>query len=171
MLTVTSVVGNVSANTEFAEAYRKLSASGDVETILLSRPEAQKSRLRRRSDAGTDVAIALEEGHRLRNGDVLLSEGGRMIVVRYEPEDLLRFKIKDGLSDHQRVATAAKLGHLIGNLHRPICTEGEVLYTPSQSEGEAESILKALGTKASWIEVKHVRMVFEPEEGSSSHTH
>jgi urease accessory protein len=171
MLTITSIVGNVSSNAAFADAYGRLSALGEVETILLSRPEAQRSRMRRHSDAGTDIAITLEDGHHLRHGDVLLADDNRMIVVHYEPEDVLRFRMKDGLPDGEKIAVAVKLGHLIGNLHRPICTKDDAVYMPLQSDVEVESIVKAMGPMISWIEVQHVKTVFEPQEGSSLHTH
>jgi urease accessory protein len=171
VLTVTSIVGNVESNPAFAESYARLSASGEVETVILPRSEAQRSRMRKVSDAGTDIAITLEDGHHPRHGDVLLAGNNRMIVVRYEPEDVLRFTMKDGLPDEEKIAVAVKLGHFIGNLHRPICTKGDAVYIPLQSEVEVESIVKALGPIASLVEVRYMKTVFEPEEGSSLHSH
>jgi urease accessory protein len=171
MLTITSVLGNVRSSTVLMEDHERLSARGQVETVSLSRLEAQKSRLRRPSDVGTDLAIALEDGEHLRDGDVLLAAEHRMIVVRYEPEDVLEFRMKEGLPSEEKIAVAVKLGHLIGNLHKPVGMKDGAVRTPSQSEVETENILKALGPMSAWLEVQHVKAVFEPQEGGSVHGH
>ena len=171
MLTITSVVGNVNSDPALAEAHRRLSAKREVETILLPRHEALRSRMRKRSDAGTDIAITLEDGDHLDHGDVLLATGDRMIVVQYEPEDVLRFRMKDGLPDGDRMVVALRLGHMIGNLHRPISTRDGEVYMPLQSAAEAESMTKAMGPVAAWVEIEHLKTVFEPQEGLTSHDH
>ena len=58
--------------------------------------------MRKRSDAGTDIAIAIEDGNHLRHGDVLLLGEDRMIIVQLEPEDVLRFRVKEGSSLRRR---------------------------------------------------------------------
>src|ERR1700691_4800886 len=120
---VTSVPGNFSSDPALAEAHARLAAMGKVETLLLSRAEAQRSRMRKRSDAGTDIAIVLEDGHHLRHGDVLVVGEDKMIVVQLEPEDVLRFRVKEGIiPPAEEKSVAVKLGRFIGNLHRPIRT-------------------------------------------------
>lgn len=171
MLTITSVVGNLASDPALAKERGRLSSTGKVETVLVSRLDAQRSRMRKRSDAGTDIAIALEEGDHLDHGDILLATGERMIVVMYEPEDVLRFRIREGLPEEERVELAVRLGHMIGNLHRPIGAKGGEVLTPIQSASEAERMVKAMGEMARLVEVEQVRMVFEPEEGTSSHAH
>jgi urease accessory protein len=171
VLKVTSVSGNVSSDSALAEAYARLAAMGKVETLLLSRAEAQRSRMRRTSDAGTDIAIVIEDGHHLRHGDVLLVGEDRMIIVQLEPEDVLRFRVKEGIVPAaEEKAVAVELGHFIGNLHRPIRTRDDgSVDMPLQSETEAEAFLGAMGRKrkkmASLVDVQRLRTVFEPEEG------
>jgi urease accessory protein len=168
---VTSVPGNVSSDPALAEAYARLAATGKVETLVLSRTEAQRSRMRKRTDAGTDVAIAIEGGNHLRHGDVLLLGEDRMIIVQLEPEDVLRFRVKEGIiPPAEERAVAVELGHFIGNLHRPIRTRDDgSVDMPLQSETEAEGLLRAMWRKrkkmASLVEVQRLRTVFEPEEG------
>lgn len=171
MMTITSVVGNIRSDKNLEDAYQKLSGEKKVEKVLLSRVEAQRSRMRRTSDAGTDIAITLEHGSTLKHGDVLLLEENKMIVVEYEPEDVLGFKIKEELSSDQKIAIAIKMGHAIGNLHRPICVKDNITYMPMQSESEAEDIKKILLPIIDDIDIQHSKIIFEQEEGTEVHTH
>jgi len=171
MITITSVIGNVRSDKKLGDAYQRLSKENKVERVLLSRMEAQRSRMRRISDAGTDIAISLEQGSMLKHGDVLLADENKLIVVEYEPEDMMGFKIKDELSIEQKVTIAIKLGHIIGNLHRPICTKGNTTYMPIQSESEVADIKRNLAPISTYIDIQHAKIVFEPEEGIEVHTH
>lgn len=171
MITITSVVGNVRSDKKLGDMYRRLDKENKVERILMSRMEAQRSRLRKTSDRGTDVAISLEQGSILRHGDVLLNGQNKMIVVEYEPEGVLGFKIKNELPSDKKIAIAIKLGHIIGNLHRPICTKDNVTYMSIQSESEVDSIKKHLAPIIAYIDIIQTRIIFEPEEEIEDHTH
>jgi urease accessory protein len=170
-MTVTSVVGNVRTDKKLKDVFQKLNKENKVERILLSRMEAQKSRIRRSSDAGTDIAINLNHDSMLKHGDVLRVENNRMIIVEYEPEDVLSFKIKDEISNYQKVATAIKLGHVIGNLHRPICIKDNITYMPIQSESEIANIKKILLPIIDCIDIHSEKIVFEQDEGTKVHAH
>ncbi len=171
MMTVTSVVGNIRSDNRLMDVYQRLGRAKKMERVRLSRIEAQKSRIRRVSDAGTDVAISLELSSVLKHGDVLYVDENKMIVVEYEPEDVLGFKIKDELSGEQRIAIAIKLGHIIGNLHRPLCMKDDTAYMPMESESEVENLKEILAPIIRHIDIRQARMVFEPEEGIEVHAH
>ncbi|HLE34392.1 MAG TPA: hypothetical protein VI698_00735 [Nitrososphaerales archaeon] len=171
MLTITSVVGNLRSDKKFGDAYKNLEGKKKVERILLSRMEAQRSRMRKISDAGTDIAINIENGSMLKHGDILLADENKLIVVEYEQEDVLGFKIRDELSSERKTTVAIKLGHIIGNLPRPICTKDGITYIPIQSESEVANIKNNLASIIDYIDIRHTKMVFEPEEGVEHHTH
>jgi len=171
MITITTVVGNVRSDAKLGDAYERLYRENKVERVLLSRMEAQRLRMRKVSDSGTDIAISLEQGSMLKHGDVLLVDQNKMIVVEYEPEDVLGFKIKNELANDEKVAIAIKLGHIIGNLHRPICVKGNIIYMPIQSESEVENIKKNLEPIIAYIDICHEKIVFEQEEGIDTHAH
>lgn len=171
MITITSVLGNIRSDKTLENTYKKLESEKKVERVILSRMEAQRSRMRRISDAGTDIAISIEQGSMLKHGDILLADENKLIVVEYEQEDVLGFKIKDELSSEQKIAVAIKLGHIIGNLHRPICTKGNITYIPIQSESEVANIKNNLAPIIDYIDIHYTKIVFEPEEGIDVHTH
>lgn len=171
MITITSIVGNIRLDKKLGEAYQRLARENKVERILLSRTEAQRSRMRRASDEGTDVAISLEQGFIIKHGDILFVDENKMIVIEYEPEDVLGFKIKAKLSSEQKTMIAIKLGHIIGNLHRPLCIKDNITYMPLQSESELSNIKKILEPIIHYIDIQQGKMIFEPEEGIEVHTH
>jgi urease accessory protein len=78
-----------------------------------------RRRVRRLIEApdGTRLALELATGTVLHPGQVLHRAGGRAYVVTAEPEDVIVARPHD-------LAEAARVGHLIGNLHRDIETDG-----------------------------------------------
>ena len=171
MITITSVVGNIGSDKKLEAAYKKLESEKKVEKVLVSRMEAQRARMRKVSDAGTDIAINIENGSVLKHGDILLADENKLIVVQYEQEDVLGFKIKDELSSELKISVGIKLGHIIGNLHRPICAIDNITYIPIQSESEIANIKNNLAPVINYIDIHHSKIIFEPEEGVELHTH
>ena len=66
MILIETVLGNA-ADPDWSERV----AAGRVDTLELDHWEAQKSRLRKRSAGGVELAISLERNSFLRDGDVL----------------------------------------------------------------------------------------------------
>ena len=79
-----------------------------------------RRRVRRIVDAPDGVALALElpTGTVLRPGHVLHRAGRHAYVVTALPEDVIVVKPRG-------VAEAARIGHLMGNLHRDIDIDGD----------------------------------------------
>ncbi|MFQ5941200.1 MAG: urease accessory protein UreE [Nitrososphaerales archaeon] len=171
MIAIASVVGNIRSEKKLNDVYRKLDHENKVERLLLSRMEAERSRIRRSTDAATDIAINLKHGLMLKHGDVLLLEDSKMIIVEYEVEDVLGVKIKDELSTDQKIATGIKLGHVFGNLHRPICTRDNITYVPVQTESEIAHFKEILSPIIDCINIHHTKIIFEQDEGAKVHEH
>ncbi len=93
--------------------------SADV-VIELAMTAHDRRRVRRIVDApdGTALALELPTGTVLNPGQVLHRAGRRAYVVGAADEDVLVAKPRD-------VAEAARVGHLVGNLHRDIEIDGE----------------------------------------------
>ena len=64
-----------------------------------------------------------------------------------------------------------RVGHTIGNLHRPIKLEGNKIYFPIQADAELEMFSKLFAHVNDHLEIKKTKMVFEPEEGTELHEH
>jgi urease accessory protein len=107
-----------------------------VEQLPVAYDEAGKRRLRRRTTAGTDVAISLDSGAYLADGAVLHDDGARVIVVRRTETPSLVIQLDPTLPAAQLVEQAASLGHVFGNQHVPVEVEGTELRVPLTTSEE-----------------------------------
>lgn len=129
MILVESVVGNVH---EPAWAARLSGAA--VEILELDHWEGQKNRLRKKTAGGTELAISLDRGTFMRDGDILLWEEAarRAVVARISLRDVMLVHL-DGLaasSPEVAMRTCVELGHALGNQHWPALVKGSHVYVP-----------------------------------------
>lgn len=143
--------------------YAEMLARSAVEKLSISRTESERVRMRKSTDRGTDVALAMPAGTKLRHGDIV-SLNDKMIVISIEPEKVAVVSLKNADSK-----TAVLLGHVIGNLHRPVKVDGDTVVLPIQSDGEIEMLRRQLGHIAKGLEITSDMQVFEPEAGAHEH--
>jgi urease accessory protein len=109
-------------------------ARATVDLLHLDQAEALKSRLRKTTDAGLEVAISLDRGVQLRDGDILRwDQASRTaIVARVDLGEVLVIDI-GALLDGPRAVSLARcveLGHALGNQHWPAVVKGTQVYVP-----------------------------------------
>jgi urease accessory protein len=168
---VDSVLGNINNDMKLKEKYGEMTARQVCETIKLSRLESERVRMRKLSDKGTDVALTLPPGTRLRHGDVIIITENKMVVVGIEPEDVIMIEIRDNTHQDDIVEVPVRVGHTIGNLHRPIRLEGNKIYFPIQADTELEMFKKLFEPINEHLDIKKTTMVFELEDGTEIHEH
>jgi urease accessory protein len=105
-----------------------------VDVLRLDQAEAQKSRLRKTTEGGTEVAICIDRGTQLRDGDILAWNEAHhtALVARIDLTDVLIIDLS-GLLDGPRegaMATCVELGHALGNQHWPAVVKGTRVYVP-----------------------------------------
>ncbi len=166
---VRSVVGNIHQSMLLSKEYRKMKAAGKSETMSLSRADMQRLRLRRKTDAGSDVGIIMQPEATLEDGDVLVRTKAKFVVVRQLREKVLSVKVSQG----DPVSTAevsALVGHAIGNRHRPIAVNGGIITFPIMADSELE-VFQQLMPKGS-VHLKIEEKVFQPSGVAiSNHEH
>ena len=166
-----SVLGNINNDKKLKEKYDEMTARKVCETIKISRLESQRVRMRKISDMGTDVALTLPSGTRLKHGDVIIITENKMVVVGIESEDVIMIEIRDNIHQDDIVEVPVRVGHTIGNLHRPIRIEGNKIYFPIQADTELEMFKKLFEPINEHLDIKKTTMVFEPEDGTEIHEH
>ena len=159
MLTVTSISGNIFHD----KRYEALGE--DCERLCMSRSDLEKTRIRKRTDKGTDVGLALEAGHTLNHGDVL-SDENKTIIVEQLPESVIAVRLKS-----DRVDRLVLLGHIIGNRHRPISIKDNMVYFPIQTSSEIEIFEKLFSDMIDDIELSTEEMIFTPHAGADVRDH
>ncbi len=171
MITIDSVVGNINKDKKLKEKYDEMTERKVCETIKISRLESQRVRMRKISDKGTDVALTLPLGTQLRHGDVIIITENKMVVVEIEAEDVIMIEITENIHEDDVVEVPVRVGHTIGNLHRPIRLEGNKIYFPIQADTELEMFKKLFEPINEHLNIKKTKMVFEPEDGTEIHEH
>ena len=171
MITVEKIIGNIKNDDALREKYDEMCRKQLCEKIKISRLESQRIRMRKTSDKGADVALVLPRDTQLRHGDVIVLSEDKIIVVEIEPENVAMVEIKDNLHQNDIVEIPARVGHTIGNLHRPIKLEGNKIYFPIQADTELEMFGKLFSNISDNLEIKKVRIVFEPDEEVEAHGH
>jgi urease accessory protein len=128
--------------------------------------------MRKTTDKGTDIGLSLAQETVIRNGDVLYRTEAKMIVVEVEPEDVAVLTLKrDETPDNELFEVAVRIGHAIGNLHRPIKIEGEKIYLPIQAHSEIDLLKKILAPIHDHLSISQDKIVFETDEGLQTHEH
>lgn len=161
MLTVTSIAGNIFHDKKFDSKQIQ-----EFERIQVSRFELEKSRIRKQTNRGTDVGLALNEGKALHHGDIL-TNNEKFFVVEQLPEKVIAVRIKDA----NRPELLVLLGHIIGNRHRPISIKNETIYFPIQADSELEVFENLFSNVINSIELSIEEMIFHPEDGADVHDH
>ncbi len=171
MITISSIIGNLYHDSNLRKQYDEMSSQSLCESIRINRMEAQRVRMRKRSSKGTDIALTMTPGTKLRHGDILMLANDKMITIELEPENLAVIEVKDNIHEHDAVEVPATIGHAIGNLHRPIKLEGRKIYFPIQTDSEIDMFKKIFGRLSDHLQITQTKMVFEPEEGTDVHEH
>ena len=155
MILVESVVGNV---TDAAWKPRLVGAL--LDPLVLDHWEAQKNRLRKKTTAGTEIAISLDRGSFLRDGDILLwtEETRTAIVARISLRDVMVIHIEapaDGAME-LLLRTCVELGHALGNQHWPALVKGARVFVPLTVDR------KVMASVMDTHRFEHVRYEFVP---------
>ena len=171
MIHINKIVGNINSDSDLQEKYQTMMKNDNVEKIQVSRLEADRTRIRKLSNKGTDVAMTMEPGSHINDGDVLLLTEAKMVIAKRESENVAIVSLDSDVSTEQILETAIKLGHIIGNMHRPIKVTNNKIYFPIQSDTEIELFKKLLYNLRQNIDITNGKIIFEPDIGYDIHGH
>lgn len=130
-----------------------------LERLPVAYDEASKSRLRRTTESGTDIAISVPRGVYLAEGSVLDDDGERIVVVVRLPAPALVVRFGAGLDPEVLLRQAAMLGHAFGNQHVPLEVAGREVRIPlTTSEQVARATVAALGLEDVEVELVSVAL-------------
>jgi urease accessory protein len=178
MLTVTTILGNIKKDPILNQRYKELFQKSLVESVIIQRSESEKVRMRKTSDKGTDIGFILPSRTRLKDKDVVFLDDGKMILVKLSPELVAVLSFKDyppyehdGHHKPDLINIAIKIGHTIGNLHRPLKLEENRVIFPIQTVDEIDLFQRLLPSLKDHIVIKPDNLIFEPDQGFDIHEH
>ena len=129
MIIIEDILGNIGD----PEWTSKLNAA-NVDLLHIGQWEAQKSRFRKTTIKGTEVAVALDRGTYIRDGDVLLwdAQTAAAVVARIDLREVMVVHLDDltRLAPDVAMRTCVELGHAMGNQHWPALVKGTLVYVP-----------------------------------------
>ncbi len=178
MLTVTTILGNIKKDPILNQRYGELFQKSLVESVIIQRSESEKVRMRKTSDKGTDIGFILPSRTRLKDKDVVFLDDTKMILVKLSPELVAVLSFKDypnheydGQHKPDLINIAIKIGHTIGNLHRPLKLEENKIIFPLQTVEEIDLFQRLLPSLKDHIVIKSDNLIFEPDQGFDIHEH
>jgi urease accessory protein len=129
VIIVEAILGNVGD-----DDWKSRLDGANVDALALDQWEAQKNRFRKRSSAGSEVAVSLDRGAFLRDGDILVwSDATRTaIVARITLRDVMIVHVDElgSAAPELMVRTCVELGHALGNQHWPALVKGTRVFVP-----------------------------------------
>src|SRR4029079_2428123 len=129
MILIITVLGNVD-DREWAE---RLSAA-NTELLEINQWEAQKSRFRKTTAKGVEIAVSIDRGTHIRDGDVLLWDAQALsaVVARIELRDVMIVHLDalTGLVPEVGMRACGELGHAMGNQHWAALVKDNAVYVP-----------------------------------------
>ena len=165
MLIVNTVLGNIYKDSKLAKKIEDAKQQGKFRRLILSRTEMEKSRLRKKTDDGFDIALALDLGTKLQHGDVI-SESTETILIEQLPEKILTVKF----SENDK-ALFLLIGHIIGNRHRPISIKNECISFPIHDDSEMELFERLFHEVIDKIDLSIEEQRFIPHVSMDVHEH
>ena len=134
--------------------------------------------MRKTSDKGTDIGFILPSRTRLIDKDVVFLDDNKMIVIKLSAELVAVLSFKDHpIHEHNEqnkpdlINIAIKIGHTIGNLHRPLKLEENKIIFPIQTVDEIDLFQRLLPSLKDHIIINSDNLIFEPDQGFDIHEH
>jgi len=183
MILVEKTLGNIGE-----PEWHRRAHEARVDHLILEQWEAPKSRLRKASEGGIELAISLPRSEHLHDGDVLhVDEAQNVIVVARVPlKEVLVIEMEglEKLAPADILRISFELGHGLGNQHWPAVIKGTTVYVPlSVDQKVMASVMRthafehvtsrfAPGEEvAAKLTAKEVRMLFAGADATPHHHH
>lgn len=107
---------------------------GTIDALPLDHWEAQKNRFRKKTAGGVELAVSLDRGVFMRDGDVLQWDASarRAVVARITLRDVMVIHLDSLASEDSATAmrTVLELGHALGNQHWPALVKDTRVFVP-----------------------------------------
>ena len=165
MLKVQRIIGNIFDDPALAKEFESNTNNENYKTVHVLRHDLEKTRLKQKASDGTAIGINIEHDKKMTHGDVLYGDDVKVLVQQVpEPTITVRFA---GLEPKFLIL----LGHIIGNLHRPVSLEADSISFPIHDEGEIDLFRTLFRDYMDKIELILEEKIFQPHKSMNVHEH
>ena len=134
-------LGNVKESADLTRRVLQAREDGRCLEVMVERCDRNKGRVFAQATVGQAVGIVKGRDWSLRDGDVFVTEQGRLVLVSVQPQTVVVITL-DGMTPNAPAALM-RLGHMVGNHHWPISVKGRSLYVePVVEPSVVESMLQ-----------------------------
>lgn len=165
MLKVEKIIGNVFENPELAKEFESNIQNENYKTVSILRYDLEKTRLKQKASDGTQIGISLDDGTKMTHGDVFYGNDVKVLIQQI-PEQTISVRFA-GLEPKLLVL----IGHIIGNLHRPVSLEGDSISFPIHDKGEIDLFRTLFRDFVDKIEIILEEKIFQPHKSMNVHEH
>lgn len=165
MLKVEKIIGNIFENPELAKEFESNIRNENYKTVSVLRYDLEKTRLKQKASDGTPIGINLDGGTKMTHGDVFFGNDVK-VLIRQIPEQTISVRFA-GLQPKLLVL----IGHIIGNLHRPVSLEGDSISFPIHDKGEIDLFRTLFRDFVDKIELTVEEKIFQPHKSMNVHEH
>lgn len=128
-----------------------------IDTVLIDFDRRHRRRIQLVTEAGAEFLLDLPQAARLRDGDGLQLEDGRVVAVKARPEPLLDIHAHDA-------AGLVRIAWHLGNRHLPVQMLGS--HIRIRADHVIEAMVRGLGGHVHAVEAP-----FDPEAGAYAGGH
>ncbi|BAZ48126.1 hypothetical protein NIES4103_07310 [Nostoc sp. NIES-4103] len=119
-------LGNYLEDVSLSERIEKTRSLGLCLEVHISQTDSRKGRIHTYSTSGVTVGIIKNRDWSLREGDVLETEQGKLLIVYLQDEKVMVLTFTEPVT--QNPIELIHLGHVLGNHHWPIIVQDNKLY-------------------------------------------
>ncbi|QSJ19851.1 urease accessory protein UreE [Nostoc sp. UHCC 0702] len=119
-------LGNSLENVSLSERIAKARSSELCLEVHISQTDSRKGRIHTHSTTGVAVGIVKNRDWSLREGDVLETEQGKLLLIHLQDEKVMVLSFTEPVTQHP--IELIHLGHVLGNHHWPIIVQNNKLY-------------------------------------------
>ena len=152
------------------------------DTAVMPRVDMAKGRQLVRTKSGAEVGINLGRGRALRHGDILQSKNPKRppLMIQQAPEKVIVARFLDWDPEdnydppfNDDFELCLIIGHIIGNMHRPISVNDKekTVSFPIQGDSELETFERLFSRVEGDVELRVAREIFVPHAGADVHGH
>lgn len=127
-------LGNSRENVSLSERIEKARSSALCLEVHISQTDSRKGRIHAHTTTGSAVGIVKSRDWALREGDVLETEKGKLVLIHLQEQKVMVLSFTEPVTE--RPIELVHLGHVLGNHHWPIIVQDGKLYVQLAADVE-----------------------------------